>query len=207
MDISPPQRPLVISGLKEGDLPMPACSIPETSYGSHKIQKGTKFYPGTPAKNTRSSTRKQDSGLKRKGLSAERMLAPGLKRFRKKPDRLGAGLCAGYNDVRIAITPLGPRIVPYDNANHFACFDHYRLVQITIPMTGARATDALAANIASPIHNVLTVPNVTWHHVSNYSAMANTCTLQLVPTAIHGGVWHRGGVWQWEQANAAVYGP
>lgn len=205
MSISKPNRPLFISGHKDGDPPLRACDIPITAFGKSTGQ--SKFYPGAPAKNTRRATKRKDDLLGKKGLSAHNMFPPGKKRFRKQPDRFGAGLCAGYQDVRLAVTAGGIFSVPYDNANHFACFDHFRLTQVSIQMTGARGTDAAAANLASPIVNDVTVPHTTWHHVANYSAITGTCTMQLVPTGIHAAVNHRGAVWQWEQVNGGNYGP
>lgn len=58
--------------------------------------------------------------------------------------------------------------------------------------TGSRVADIAAANA------IQSAAGYTWHHCANYANGAGT--LQLVPTAEHGGWGHWGGV---EQARAA----
>lgn len=75
---------------------------------------------------------------------------------------------------------------------------------VTIEMTGSRSKDFAKANEAfgfkeKPI-------DYTWHHLDDYNAETNTCTLELVSSKAHdAGKPHAGGCVQYEEIKAVKY--
>ncbi len=147
---------------------------------------------------TRGTYDASESRLNKSGLSMENIID--RPRMSIKPQR---GMCANYNGVFNALIAGVMRQVPYDWGNLYACFDEYAINQVAIVYTGGRNGDYAAANFAAGYG--ATPVNYTWHHFENYNAGNNTGTMQLVLTAAHGAVFHRGGVWQWGVAHPGLF--
>ncbi|MBJ7418604.1 MAG: HNH endonuclease [Niveispirillum sp.] len=177
----------------------PDMYVAKHGNGIHKVVK-TRTKTDELKRLSRSSKQKMESKLKKKGLTLGNIVLGG--RLRRPVKR--AGVCSKVtypNEVHL-VAPA----VTVDNNNQtlYACFTPFATRSVTITYTGTRVGDYAAANAAAGY--LFTPPNSTWHHVEDYNPGNNRGTMELVPTNIHAGVNHRGGVWQWEQSTGNAYG-